>query len=128
MASIRLKAGSARRAGKAHGAAKRRRERVCAHRSRSSRPDWRSRRSRRQALLDQFSRSVRHAPIMGKDIALLSALRRKRLCVWSAGGRPNLLLVEILLVLVTAEQAHAEPASTELPTPQRAREVRQLDI
>jgi hypothetical protein len=65
---------------------------------------------------------------MGKDIALLSALGRKRLCVWSAGGRPNLLLVEILLVLVTAEQAHAEPASTELPTPQRAREVRQLDI
>jgi hypothetical protein len=71
--------------------------------------------------------------MMGKDIALLSALRRKRLCVWSAGGRTNLLLVEVLLVLITADQARAEPASTALPVPQGAREIgardiRQLDI
>jgi len=80
---------------------------------------------------------------MGKDVALLSALRRKRLCIWSAGGRTNLLLVEILLVLVTADQARAEPASTALPVPQGtremvtreigaremgARDIRQLDI
>jgi len=76
--------------------------------------------------------------MMGKDVALLSALRRKRLCVWSIGGRTNLLLVEILLVLVTADQARAEPASTALPVPQGTREMgtremgardnRQLDI
>ena len=69
---------------------------------------------------------------------MLSALRRKRLCVWSAGGRTHLLLVEILLVLVTADQARAEPAGTALPLPQGtremsaretgARDIRQFDI
>ena len=59
---------------------------------------------------------------------MVSVVSRKRFCAWSAAGGPNLLLVEILLVLVTAEQARAEPASTALRAPQRAREIRQLDI